>query len=76
MRNRESAFRKGLRKLFRALGDADATFYPSTAAPAPPLHVEHGPAQPVRQPASRPLRPRTPQPARQRSVPRRGRGRR
>jgi hypothetical protein len=37
MRNRESAFRKGLRKLFCALGDACGTFNPLTASKAAPV---------------------------------------
>ncbi len=42
---RESGFRRFLRKLFAARADAGREVYGSVAYP-PPLHIEHGPANP------------------------------
>ncbi len=44
---RESGLKRFLRRLFQADADARREMYGS-AAPAPPLHVEDGPAEPRR----------------------------
>ena len=49
---RESGFRRFLRKLLTARADAGREIYGSVAYP-PPLHIEHGPANPRRKPKRR-----------------------
>jgi hypothetical protein len=50
---RESGLRRFLRRLFQADAEARREMLSSAAGPAPPLHVEHGPAEPGRRPRKR-----------------------
>jgi hypothetical protein len=50
---RDGGFIGFLRRLFQADAEVRGEFDGSAAAPAPPLHVEHGPADPRQKPSRR-----------------------